>query len=173
MKQFEKFGFVIERGIVENPQAYALKCKEHESEAKEDEQCPGSPAIYRLKDLDGLHELLRQRLELITGLELYKTYHYFRFYHRGAKLDPHFDRESCEVSITLNLSGDPWEIGCFDNYNYPHQVILNPGDGLIYHGIKLCHWRPGCFQGNELIQIFLHYVDKNGPYSYCKDDKFQ
>ena len=46
--------------------------------------------------------------------------------------------------------------------------MLSPGDGLLYRGIDVFHWREP-FQGNRLVQVFLHYVDRNGPHA---DQKF-
>jgi hypothetical protein len=39
---------------------------------------------------------------------------------------------------------------------------MNPGDVLIYQGINVLHWRDP-LEGNFSKNIFIHYVDKNGP----------
>jgi hypothetical protein len=49
-------------------------------------------------------------------------------------------------------------------------VSLNPGDGLIYRGCDCYHWREP-FAGDHLAQVFLHYVDQNGPNTEWKYDK--
>ena len=45
-----------------------------------------------------------------TSLKLSPTYSYARIYNKGAILQKHKDRYSCEVSTTLNLGGDMWPI---------------------------------------------------------------
>jgi hypothetical protein len=47
--------------------------------------------------------------------------------------------------------------------------MLRPGDALIYRGIELAHWREA-FQGEKMAQVFLHYVDRNGPNAAEKFD---
>lgn len=138
-----------------------------------DDQVPGSIAFYKLDVLNSLHDRVKKIIEKETKIKLFKTYHYSRIYKNGAMLKPHFDRDACEISATINLGGDDWEIGIFDYNNVPHTYLLNPGDMLIYHGCDLTHWRPGKFSGNTLVQAFMHYVDQTGKRSYCKDDARQ
>jgi PKHD-type hydroxylase len=40
---------------------------------------------------------------------------------------------------------------------------LQPGDGCLYRGCEIEHSRKE-FEGDEYIQVFLHYVDAEGPY---------
>lgn len=49
-------------------------------------------------------------------------------------------------------------------------VSLNPGDGLIYRGCDCYHWREP-FAGVHQAQVFLHYVDRNGPQPEWKYDR--
>jgi hypothetical protein len=50
------------------------------------------------------------------------------------------------------------------------QVELEPGDAAIYKGIEVPHWREP-FEGDRQVQVFLHYVRKDGPYQEFKFDK--
>jgi hypothetical protein len=50
------------------------------------------------------------------------------------------------------------------------KVILQPGDMVIYRGCDIKHWRDP-YDGNQQIQVFLHYVDVNGKYADHKFDK--
>jgi hypothetical protein len=50
----------------------------------------------------------------------------------------------------------------------PRGAELKPGDGLLYRGTELFHWRDA-YQGEALVQVFLHYVDRDGPHA---DQKF-
>ena len=45
--------------------------------------------------------------------------------------------------------------------NDPIKQIIEIGDGVIYRGMDLWHWREK-YKGNWQAQIFLHYVDANG-----------
>ena len=44
-----------------------------------------------------------------------------------------------------------------------------PATWLVYKGRELPHWRE-CFDSNYWIQVFLHYVDANGPLASYKLD---
>jgi len=106
-------------------------------------------------------------IEKETGLELYPTYSYSRIYTYNSELVKHKDRPSCEISITLmwDSDGTDWPI-----YMDGNALILKPGDGVIYLGCDLEHYRDN-FTGDYHIQSFLHYVDKNGKYKEYKNDK--
>ena len=115
---------------------------------------------------DILMDLLLQKVkpivEQFTGLQLVETYSYARVYQTGNELKRHVDRESCEVSATLNLGGDPWPI-FIDGSGKENQpgvsYTLNPGDMLVYDGSKLEHWREP-FKGKICGQVFFHYRTK-------------
>ena len=107
---------------------------------------------------------LRTNLEQETGLSLVETYSYTRIYENGQTLDRHSDRSSCEISITLNLGGDPWGVWLEDE-GKDIEVILNPGDLLIYRGCDMDHWRNPYEGSAPYSQMFLHYNDVNGKFS--------
>jgi len=135
-----------------------------------DIQAPNSPAYYGEPELfQRLHSNIIPRLQLDTGYKLYKTYFYWRMYYVGSTLTPHTDRPACEISGTLFLGGDDWDIFLKDKTGKTIRVKQKPGDILLYRGCELTHWREK-FTGSQHAQIFLHYVDQNGPNSWCKDD---
>jgi len=112
------------------------------------------------------------RIESLTGLELFPTYSFLRLYRRGSILPTHRDREACEIGVSLHLgqSGDrPWPLW-IKGPNGQSAVDLGPGDALIYRGMECAHWRDA-LQGDDFAQIFLHYVDKQGPYGEWRFDK--
>ena len=107
-----------------------------------------------------------------VNCELYPTYSYLRIYLKGAYLERHQDRPSCEVSATMTLSYDSpytWPLYLESN-GQTIEVLLEPGDALIYKGMELPHWRE-TFEGERQVQVFLHYVRQNGNYSEYKFDK--
>ena len=126
-----------------------------------------APAITETL-LDVMTPLLAQAI----NWELYPTYSYLRIYVKGAELEKHQDRPSCEVSATLPLSYDSpniWPL-YIETGNKITAVELEPGDALIYKGIEVPHWREA-FEGERQVQVFLHYVKKHGDYSEFKFDK--
>jgi hypothetical protein len=114
---------------------------------------------------------LQEKVESIVGKKLEPTYSYLRVYYNGAILEKHTDREACEYSVTLCIknNGSPWDIWFETKNGQNNNISLNEGDFIIYKGMELPHWREK-YEGKEQIQIFLHYVDKNGPYKKCKFD---
>jgi len=105
-------------------------------------------------------------MEKETGLELLPTYAFWRLYTYTADLKDHTDRPSCEISVTVMIGSDgtPWPIYMGDT-----PVELEPGDACIYLGCEINHRREE-FQGDWHSQVFLHYVDKNGPHANKKFD---
>jgi alkylated DNA repair dioxygenase AlkB len=100
-------------------------------------------------------------MEKMTQLKLYPAYTYARIYKKGDELKRHKDRFSCEISTTLNLSGDDWPIYVEPSGEIGKKGIkinLKSGDMLIYRGNELEHWREK-FKGNQCTQVFLHYND--------------
>lgn len=136
-----------------------------------DQQVPMTPSDYGDPAFDGLLEYLRPRVEDRSGLRLLPTYSYFRMYKRGDVLKRHRDRPACEISVTLNIGQkplDPWPI-YVQNDGEPCGAELKPGNELLYRGIELFYWRDA-FQGEALVQVFLHYVDRDGPNADKKFD---
>lgn len=119
-----------------------------------------------------LLDVMTPVLARAINCELYPTYSYLRIYVKGADLERHQDRPSCEVSATVPLSYDSpyiWPL-YIETRNRVKAVELEPGDALIYKGIEVPHWRE-TFGGERQVQVFLHYVKKNGDYSEYKFDK--
>lgn len=132
---------------------------------------PNTPSGYGDPAFDGLLEYLRPQIEAQSGLALYPTYSHFRLYKHGDILKRHRDRPACEISVTLNLGqapADPWPISVERDAG-PYTAHLVPGDALLYRGHDCFHWRDA-FQGSRMAQVFLHYVDRNGPHANQKFD---
>ena len=109
----------------------------------------------------------KKTLEKNINLQLHETYTYWRCYTYGAELKKHKDRASCEISVTLFIGSDgkhEWPI-----YMDGNKVSLKPGDGVIYKGCDISHWREP-YEGDYHIQTFLHYVNANGKYANYKGD---
>lgn len=136
-----------------------------------DEETPYAFGRYGPYLSEGLLELLRPSMEKHTGKKLLPTYSLIRRYFNKSELKVHLDRPSCEYSATFALEADrdPWPIWITDTQGRDVEVKLNPGDMMIYKGCVRPHWRP-VYEGKRHTQIFLHYVDANGPYANYKYD---
>jgi len=129
-----------------------------------DPQVPETYSHYSDIAMETLLERLTEPMSKETGLNLIPTYSYARIYKKGDVLKRHKDRYSCEVSMTMNLGGDPWPIylepsGETDKEGV--KINLEPGDALIYRGCEVEHWREA-FEGENCGQVFLHYNDASG-----------
>jgi len=119
-----------------------------------------SPSWYHDAVMTGLLDIKLPVIEKKSKLKLFPTYTYWRYYVYGATLDKHTDRPACEISVTACIKKyDDWPIIVEDK-----KFELNEGDAILYNGVSQKHWRPGIYKGSGMAQVFLHYVDQNGPY---------
>ena len=144
-----------------------------------DQQVPNTYSHYADLAMETLLLSVQPKMEKLTGLKLNPTHSYARIYKKGDILNRHKDRFSCEISTTMNLGGDEWPIYLENkknvgnasdidpktgkNYlvstdNKGKEIILKPGDMLVYKGQILEHWRE-VFLGDNCAQVFLHYND--------------
>lgn len=115
----------------------------------------------------------------IVGKELLPTYDFLRIYRQGDKCNVHSDRYSCEhsLSLTLGYSDDePWDLQVERERTEPTPQIdrnfrgsfasikMKPGDALLYQGIHHRHGRTDPNPNRWSAHIFLHWVDRDGPY---------
>jgi hypothetical protein len=117
--------------------------------------------------MNGLLDIKLPKVEFESNLKLYPTYAYWRYYVFGATLPKHTDRHACEISITA----------CIKKYdNWPliiegEKIELKEGDALLYSGNEQKHGRKGIYKGEGIAQVFLHYVDQNGPNKHHAYDR--
>jgi hypothetical protein len=136
-----------------------------------DDQVAGAPAFYAPAVTEFLLVKLQLAVEAATGSKLFPTYSYLRIYKTGSELTPHTDRPACEftLSLALGFDGDvPWPIH-LATPSGPRAFDMAPGDGLLYRGCGIAHWRDA-FEGTYCAQAFLHYIDRNGPHAGQKFD---
>lgn len=104
---------------------------------------------------------LQPKVEQEYGKELVPTYSFWRCYLKGQDCRPHKDRQSCEVSLTLNLGGVGGNDWAF--YAEDSKYILDVGQALLYKGIEQEHWRHE-LPYEKHYQIFLHWIEKDGQH---------
>ena len=102
-----------------------------------------------------------------------------RVYGPGEELHYHSDRPSCEISVTINLgqSGKfDWPIWYADpdDLTVRMPVSVQPKEAMIYRGCDVPHWREKFNPPKTTdwqCQLFLHYVDRFGPFSNFAYDR--
>lgn len=142
-----------------------------ESDFHSDSQAPNAFASYNYISFLELLCEKTPRISEAIGETVLPTYSYARIYGNQDNLIPHTDRDECEISITVHLSGDqPWHIWIKTPKNEEKGVILNPGDAIVYLGSEAYHWR-NAYQGNQYVQLFLHYIKSRGKYVQKYFDK--
>ena len=123
----------------------------------------------------------------ITGRDLLPTYDYFRIYREGDVCMVHFDRHSCEHSLSLTLDysdGEPWDLQIgrtrhqepsskvdedFGDEEFA-SVAMEVGDAVLYRGVHHRHGRTRPNPNGWSAHLFLHWVDRQGPYRECAFD---
>jgi|LWDU01.1.fsa_nt_gi hypothetical protein len=133
--------------------------------------------------------MIQPKLEEFCGLKLFPTYNRYRVYKPGNSMVRHTDRGACEISVSILLDaqykGD-------SNYRYelfadttPFKngdklsniwtelpknkgisIKQRPGEGFIYRGCDIPHWREEFIaeEGSYHTQLFCHYINVDGPY---------
>jgi len=115
----------------------------------------------------------------LVGKDLLPTYDYLRIYRAGDTCRVHSDRYSCEHSLSLTLGysdGSPWDLQVERERTEPSSqvderfagdyasVSMKPGDALLYEGVHHRHGRTDPNPNRWSAHLFLHWVDRDGPY---------
>jgi hypothetical protein len=110
------------------------------------------------------HHQIAKALSAIVGEAIKPSYVYLASYKSGAELKKHTDREQCEFSLTLCLDFSP-EPGLATSWpirlETPEGIVTvyqALGDGLVYRGTKVPHYRDVLGAGHSSTSIFFHYV---------------
>jgi hypothetical protein len=95
------------------------------------------------------------------------AYTYFASYQGGAELPKHLDRPQCEFSVTLLVDATPepqreslWPI-CLETQDGTVTVHQAIGDGLLYRGTQVPHYRHRLPEKMTSTSIFFHYVPES------------
>lgn len=117
------------------------------------------------------HLQLTNAVSELVGEPVKPSYVYMASYQSGAKLERHTDRAQCEFSVTFCLDyapepkeATPWPL-YLDHALGTATVYQGLGDGLLYRGRMLPHYRGTLRAGHTSTSIFFHYVRKDfeGP----------
>ena len=102
------------------------------------------------------------------GAPLVPTWAYgLRVYGEGQTLARHTDHaETHVISSIVHVAADvddPWPLVVEDAQGERHEVVLEPGQMLLYEGAKLPHSRPEPLHGRYYASLFLHYRPADWP----------
>jgi hypothetical protein len=113
------------------------------------------------------HDQIANAVSAIVGEAIKPSYVYLASYLPGADLKTHTDRAQCEFSVTLSLDFSPepdmatsWPIR-LDSSRGEISVYQALGDGLVYRGTQVPHYRNVLGPGHMSTSIFFHYVPAN------------
>jgi hypothetical protein len=129
-----------------------------------DEQSARRYAAHNESVARFFHHSITNAVSALVGEPVKPSYVYLASYLSGAELKKHTDREQCEFSVTLCLDFSPesevatsWPIH-LDTGGGSVTVYQALGDGLIYRGPKVPHYRKALASGYTSTSIFFHYV---------------
>ena len=171
MTPFQKQGFEVVKGYI--PPFFSTYLRNYftlraqiDPTLTGDPQAPNSHSVYGDPAFEMVMAMSTPDIEEIVGKNLIPQYTYARIYKNGSVLERHSDRPECQYSITLCLGGEydkHWPIWINDYSGKSHEVPLDEGDMVVYHGTALEHWRDK-FEGTTQYQLFMHYVDAQGEF---------
>ena len=121
---------------------------------------------------ESLMVIMQEKIETVTQKKLAPAYSYARIYYKGATLDKHVDRPSCQYSASVCIENDqkPWTFWFKNRHGQDVPLLLEAGDMVVYQGDELTHWREE-YEGNKQIQTFIHYVEVDGKFDDYVFDK--
>ena len=166
-------GYLVVRNFMKSPSIlYNYTLDNKKKGDLTDAQVPNTASFYNDKIMKKHQDQFLTLVEKHTELKLFKTYNYYRVYKKGDILKKHSDRPACEISVTLNLGfkGKAWPLFMEDYEKLVNEVLLEPGDAVIYRGCDLEHWRDENKYADDYSQIFFHFVNQDGPNAWAKDD---
>lgn len=116
----------------------------------------------------------------LVGRRLLPTYDYFRIYREGDICRVHSDRYACEHSLSLTLDysdGAVWPLEVEKAETDPSSKVeedfgpeafaslpMAVGDAVLYQGVRHRHGRTSPNPNGWSAHLFLHWVDRDGPY---------
>lgn len=110
------------------------------------------------------HHQISNVVSRVVGEPVKPSYVYVASYLGGAELKKHTDRVQCEFSVTFCLDfspepelATPWPI-CLETVEGTVTVYQAIGDGLVYRGTRVPHYRSPLRDGYTSTSIFFHYV---------------
>jgi predicted 2-oxoglutarate/Fe(II)-dependent dioxygenase YbiX len=127
----------------------------------------GQPELTPIGELGvWVADELRELHESWSGQALCHTATYgIRTYRNGQTLRRHCDRLQTHVVssvVHIGHDGEPWPLVIEDHQGRAHQVVLEPGEMLLYESASCPHARPEPFRGTHYSSVFVHFRPVEG-----------
>jgi hypothetical protein len=129
-----------------------------------DGQVERRSAIHNQPTIGSIHHGLAQIVSSVCAAPVKDSYCYLGCYEEGSVLERHKDRPQCayNLSLVLDMQGPggeppPWPI-YLEIDGRAEAVLLEVGDGLVYSGTDIWHWRDALPPGHKAIVCFYHFV---------------
>jgi hypothetical protein len=129
---------------------------------------------------------LTPTISRLAGKDLLPSYDYFRIYRQGDICRVHSDRPSCEHSVSLTLDysdGEMWALQVAKEKSATQEmaddfgsspyasIAMQVGDAVLYEGVSHRHGRITPNPNGWSAHLFLHFVDRHGPFAEHAFDK--
>jgi len=161
-------GFAVLRGVFDAVFAGALRTYYRRLEAEGyllggDRRRRGAPLLYGEPLLDFLGAQLARIVGAVTGDRAPSHSSFVRVYDPGAVLASHRDRPVCRWTVDLVVGGEPaperrtaWPLW-MQGRRGAESVRLALGEGVLYRGDRVAHWRRPQPRGRTTTVASLHY----------------
>jgi hypothetical protein len=171
-REFQEKNYAPLRGLIHPLHVAALRRYYRQSIRKGrirlgDEQSPQRYVAHNECVARFFHHQIANKVSAIVGERVKPSYVYFASYLSGAELKKHTDRAQCEFSVTLCLDFSPepecatsWPIR-LDTPEGAVAIYQALGDGLVYRGPSVPHYRGPLANGHSSTSIFFHYVPED------------
>jgi hypothetical protein len=123
----------------------------------------GAPLLHDEPVLAFLGVQLGRVIAAVTGEPARSTFSFLRVYDPGAVLGRHRDRPVCRWTVDLVVGGEPkperggaWPLW-MESRRGPAAVRLGLGDGVLYRGDRVPHWRRPQPRRQTTVVASLHY----------------
>jgi hypothetical protein len=111
-----------------------------------------------------VHHQITKLVNQVVPEPVKPSYTYLSTYKSGAILPRHTDREQCAWNLSLLIDTNP-EMELSDSWpiyleveKEVKAVQLEMGDGVLYRGTEIPHWRDALADGHTVTLIFCHFV---------------
>jgi hypothetical protein len=171
-RQLQSEQYAIVRGIIHPLQIAALRkyfrTLDHKNFLLPDLQ--GASVRYALHNEEVakfIHHQLSKLLICVTQELVKPSYSYLSLYKSGSFLAKHRDRPQCAWNLSLLIDTDPdrdvtesWPISV-EVGKQTKEICLEMGDGLLYRGTDIPHWRQALWNGETTTLILCHFVPES------------
>lgn len=171
--QLERDGYVVLRGLVPPlflaslRRYYRMLAREGYLELDTTQVVEKRLTLHDDRVLGYLHGQIAPLIRAITGEAIKPSYSLVSRYHEGAILKKHVDRPQCLWNVSLAIDAEP-ETDARDAWpiylrarNRTSRVALELGDGILYRGTDVPHWRKELAKGRTVTMGLLHFVAKS------------